>query len=66
MSDLLQPEPVPALLQRRAQWLASDPVGGGPGVQTALPDSDVTVQARPELHPSSPGGYNPYWDLPPD
>jgi len=63
MNDLLQN--VPALLRRRTEWPASDTVVGDDGEQTALPDGDVTLQARPELHPSSPGGYNPYWDLPP-
>lgn len=63
MSDLLQH--VPALLKRRGQWPGSDAVVGDDDERTSLPDSDVTLQARPELPQSSPAGYNPYWDLPP-
>ncbi|MBA3777684.1 MAG: hypothetical protein H0X11_14830 [Betaproteobacteria bacterium] len=64
---------VPALLKRRAQWPVSNVVVNEDDKQTSLPVSEVTLQARPELtlqvrpepHASSPGGYNPYWDLPP-
>jgi len=63
MSDSLQQ--LPALLRQRAPWPASDTVVGDEDEGTSLLETDVTLQARPELHPSSPGGYNPYWDLPP-
>ena len=64
MSDPLQH--VPALLRRRAPWPGSDTVVGDEDERTFLLDTDVTLPARPELRASSPGGYNPYWDLPPD
>ncbi|MEJ7670685.1 MAG: hypothetical protein WKH97_18580 [Casimicrobiaceae bacterium] len=60
---------VPALLKRRAQWPVSDPatdhVVGDSGEHTSFADNEATLEGRPELCPSSPGGYNPYWDLPP-
>jgi len=63
MSDLLQQ--VPKLLKQRKSWPVSEMAAGHADEHTSLPESDVTLQARPELHSSSPGGYNPYWDLPP-
>lgn len=61
MSNLLQQ--VPKLLQRRGPWPASESIGGDNSSEQ--PESDVTAQVRPESQPSSPAGYNPYWDLPP-
>ena len=66
MSDLLQE--VPKILERRGPWPAGetdDTVAEDNDGHIPLPENDATLRVRPELHPSSPGGYNPYWDLPP-
>ena len=61
MNDQLQN--LPPLLKRPLQWTTNDQVEGQERV--SMSDPCTTPEAQQELRPSSPAGYNPYWDLPP-
>jgi len=63
MSDRLQ-QAIHRNPQER-RWPAEDLVDAGGGKQAALFDGEALRRIPAQSPPSSPAGYNPYWDLPP-